>query len=261
MGVRTSHDVGLKVGRNNSLALGDLVADVDIVAQLDTLARAAHATYDLAAGETGVQVDFGDVAEARLVYIEADGEIQVTPGAPGAATAAEREGSLGTFPTGFTGGETASFDVDNFGTVLVTFTSAAQLLADVRNEINAAFALAGFLSGGLPYAPARDNGLGELLILSPTTGASSEVEVVAGGTALAALGLTAGVNAIPGQTPLQLYRPCNTGSSTLSVGVKSFLCASMRTTSLTLDNLDTANSVSVTVVVAGDVLSEPPAGV
>ena len=262
MGVRTYHDLTFQVGRDNSLVSGNLIADIALAGQLDTLARAISTVIDLDAAETGFVVDFGDIAEARFVYIEADGEISVTPGAPGAPTAAAATGAAGTFPTGFIGGETLSLDVDNFGTVVVTFTSGAQLAQDVVNEINAAFALAGFLSGGLPVTVALVFG-GEIRIASPTLGAASEVEVVAGSAGvLATLGLstgiTNGVNAIAGQTPIQLYRPANISNPSLSDGVKSFMLATMRTTSLTIDNLDTASGVTVTVVIAGDVLTTPP---
>ena len=261
MGVRTLHDLSLQVGRDNSLVSGELIADIALNAQLDTLARAKVCTLDLDAGETNVDVDFGDVAEARIVYIEADREIQVTPGAPGVATAAIVTGSGGTFPTGFVGSETLDLDVDNLGEVNVIFTSAAQLAQDVANEINAAFALAGILSGGVPVSPATVSA-GELRFTSPSTGALSEIDIKATSGTLAVLGLTAavsnGVNAIAGQTPFQLYRPSNTSNETLSEGVKSFALMSLRTTSLLIDNLDTANAAKVTVVIAGDVLASPP---
>ena len=265
MGVRTFHEITFRVGRENSLLSGDLIGDMNLNVQLDTLARAKSCTLDLAPGESNVVVDFGDVAVARIIYIEADREIQVTPGAPGLATAAIVTGVAGSFPTGFTGGlpETLTLDVDNFGPIVTSFSADASLAQDVVNAINAAFGLAGFLSGGEPKIIASLFG-GELRFTSPTTGELSEVEVVEGTAGvLATLGLTAavtnGVNALSGQTPFQLFRPANTSNPSLSDGVKSFALMSLRTTSLLIDNLDSANPAKVDVVIAGDVLTTPPA--
>ncbi len=258
MGVRTNVELTFQIGRDNALL--NFVSDEELSQLLDTLDHGESGIYTLAAGETNRAVSFGDVAEARLVYICSDNDIRVTPGAPGLATAASRDGVAGTFPTGFTGGETLELDVDNFGSIITTFTSGASLLADVNNEINAAFALGGFLSGGLPFAPLRDNGGGEMRILSPTTGIASEVEVVAGSAGvLATLGLSAGVtlgvNAIAGQTSLELQRPASTAFKT---GLRTFFLGTLRTTSLLLDNLDTASAARVVVAIAGDVLATPP---
>lgn len=252
MGVRTNVDLTFEVGRNNKLDV--LEAEGSLQSLLDTLARTESGTYSLAKGETNVQVDFGDVAEARIVYIEADREVTVTPGAPGLATKAQVDGSGGTYPTGFTGGETLNVEIDNGGVLNVSFESGDSSLAQVVNRINSVAAL----NGQGPVA--SDNGSGELRLEGLTTGVSSEVDIQ-GGTALATLGLSAAVtngqNAVSGQTPLQLYRPANIGDAQLSDGVKAWALMSLRTTSLLLDNPDPDNPVEVKVIVAGDVLLEP----
>ena len=178
MGVRTSSEIVFQIGRNN--ALTDKVFDETLDSILDTLDHATVHEATLEASESNYVVPFGDVAQSRIVYIKADGAVRVTPGG-GAATQASIDGSGGSYVTGFGGGETLQVDIDNGGTITVTFDAADQSLTQVINRINAAAALAGVVGpGNIPATIARDNGGGELQLLSPTTGVSSEVEVLAG---------------------------------------------------------------------------------
>ncbi len=90
-------------------------------------------------------------------------------------------GSSGTYPTTFTGGETIILEMNNDGnTQTITFTSGAQTLAQVIDEINPQ----------LQVGYADDNG-GELRLTSDKAGTGSEIDIT-GGTALATLGLSTG---------------------------------------------------------------------
>lgn len=259
MGVRTNSEITFQIGRDNALL--DFIADFELGAILDTLDHATSHNATLAAGESGHIVPFGDVAECRLIYIESDGDIRISPGGA-AATAAQIDGVGGSYPTGFAGGEELPLEIDDTFAFTVTFTVGASVLVDVINEINAAAALAGVVGpGSIPATIARDNGGGQLRLISPTTGASSEIDILAG-SALAALGLvegvTNGVASIPGQTPITLRRPANPAGASAAAGVKSYLLATLVTSSLLIDNLDSANEASIVVALAGDLLLNPP---
>lgn len=93
-----------------------------------------------------------------------------------------------TFPTGFSGGETLITQVDSFGSVTTTFTSGAQTAAQVANEINASYALAGIA------AVATVATSGQITLTGFLTGVSEGAVNVTGGTAQAALGFTSGSN-------------------------------------------------------------------
>jgi hypothetical protein len=248
MGVRTNVELTVQLGQNNQLV--DFIFERDLTALLDTLDHATAIVATLADAETNFVVPFGDVAEARLVYIEADGEVDVTFGGV-LATAAIVTGVGGTYPTGFVGGETLELDIDNGGSFTVTFTVGASLLADVINEINAAAALTGL-------APIASDSGGQLRLTSPTTGPTSEVEVVAGGTALATLGLTAtvvnGLSGTPGTSPVSVRRPADPAGASAAAGVDAFLLATVRTTSITVDNL-AGQEVRLRVALAGDLVT------
>lgn len=261
MGVRTNVEIAFQIGRENSLT--NIVFDSSMQQLLDTLEHTESGTFSLDAGETNYQIPFGDVVQSRLVYIEATGPFRVTPGG-GLATSAQRDGAGGSYPTGFAGvGETLDLVVD--GTAFtVTFTAADQSLAQVINRINAAAALAGIAGvGGIPTTVARDTGGSELRIISPLTGTSSTVEVAATSAAavLTALGLvagtTTGVAASPGQTPLTALVPSSSAAGGPS-DVRAFLFASLVTGALTIDNLDSEAAITVTVALAGDLLTSPP---
>lgn len=258
MGVRTNVDLAFQIGRDNTLE--NLAFDGSLQQLLDTLDHAQVGTLTLAAGESNVVLPFGDVANARLVYVEATGPFTLTPGGV-LATSAQVDGVGGSYPTGFVGGETLTLEVDNVA-IAVTFDAADQTLDDVINRINAAAALAGLSDGSNPALPARTNGGSQLRLLSPTTGPTSEVDIQAAtASVLTALGLTVGVTngaeAVPGQSPLQLLVP----SSTAAGGpddVKAFAFMTLQTSGLTVSNVDTANSISLTYAIAGDLLTSPP---
>lgn len=258
MGVRTSAEIAFQIGRDNKLT--DKLLDEGLSSLLDTLDHATVHEATLSAGETNYVVPFGDVLQGRMVYIRGDGPIRVTPGG-GLATSASVTGSGGTYVTGFVGGETLDLDIDNGGTINVVFDAADQSLAQVINRINSFAALAGVTGdGGAPITIASDVG-SELRIASGTTGVSSEVEILAGGTALATLGLTAtvvnGVEAQAGQTPITLTKPASTAGSDAASGVPVFFFATLQTSALTIDSLDSSNEVRIMVAVAGDVVTTP----
>ena len=98
-------------------------------------------------------------------------------------------GVSGTFPTGFSGGETFDFDLVDDGTatsIAVTFTSGAQTAAQVANEINAAAALAGFG----PVASAAT----EVTLTGPKPGSNQQIVVTTANAQIgfASTGTTAG---------------------------------------------------------------------
>lgn len=260
MGVRTNSEIIFQIGRDN--ALNDLLLDETLSSLLDTLDHATVHEATLAAGESNYVVPFGDVLQARLVYIRANGAIRVTPGG-GLATSAIVTAVGGSYPTGFAGGETLTLDFDDLGSFVVTFLASDQSLADVIARINAAAVAVPVVDGaGDPVTVARDSG-GQLQLRSSLTGVGSEVEVVSGSAGvLAQLGLTAGVtngvNATPGQTPITLTKPANTSASDSAAGVPVFAFLTLQTSALTIDSLESAAEVRLTVGLAGDLLTEPP---
>jgi hypothetical protein len=251
MGLRTKTDLSIEVGLEN--ALDDLVFERDLCDTLDTLDRHSCKTILLEAGTSNLAVDFGDVAQGRLVYIEADGEIEVAFGGS-AATAAVVTGSGGSFtPTGFAGGETMLWEVDNVSAP-VTFEVGDTSLALVVNRINAAVALAGLAT------PVASDAAGELRLTSPSTGDSSEIDIT-GGTALATLGLsvatTNGVNANPGTSDLAIQRPADPAGASAAAGVRAFALLTINTSSLQLSNPSSTVDVNVTVLIVGDLTASP----
>ncbi len=255
MGVRTNVKITVEVGAGNNL--DNCLFSRDFVELLDTMDDSKDETGLLAAGETNRSIDLGDVQEVRLVYIEADAEVDVSFGS-GVATAAAVTGSGGTFPTGFVGAETLEIDIDDLGSVITTFTSGASLAQDVANEINAAYALAGILSGGVPVQPATVVG-GELQFTSPTTGLSSEVDVVAGSVGvIATLGLTVavtnGVDAEPGTAQYSLMRMADPAGTSIS-GLKAYLLATVQASAVLLTNPHPTTAVRYRILVVGDLTS------
>ncbi len=255
MGIRTNIDVSVQFGRDNDLT--QVAFDDAMQSLLDTLEREESGTVQLAAGESNFVVPFGDVAQARIVFLRATGPIRVTPGG-GTATSAQRDGAGGSYPTGFAGGEGLDLEIDGTA-VSVAFDAADQSVTQVINRINAAAALAGITGpGGIPATIARNTGAGQLRIVSPTTGDTSTVEVLGTSDAavLTALGHTAGVttgdNATPGSSPLTLMKPMTTSDADPGEGVPVYLLASLVTTAITIDNLDPDNAVEVTFAIAGD---------
>lgn len=264
MGIRTNVDLTVQAGRENDLA--KVAFDGGFQQLLDTLEHEESGTFTLDPAESNFSIPFGDVGQARMVYLEADGPIRVTPGG-GLATNAQRDGVAGSYPTGFTGvAENLDLKIDGVA-VNVAFTAGDQSLVQVINRINAAAALAGITGpGGVPTTIARDTGGSQLRLRSPTTGISSTVEVLSSSAAavLTALGLTVGVstgvNSTVGQTPLTLMKPANTTASDLAEGVKVYLLASLVTSALIVENLDPDNETAVAFLVAGDLVTTPPGG-
>ena len=242
MSLRTSVDLSVQIGADNDLS--NLVASRGLPTQLfDSLSNVATSTAKLAAGETNYQVPFGDVSEARLVYIEADGAIDVTLGG-GLASSASVTAAAGVY-NAFVGGETLDLEIDN-QPIAVVFDAADTTLAKIVNRINAAAALVGI-------APIAADSGGELAITSTTTGVSSEVDV-SGGTGSVTLGLTVGVtngtNATAGTSPVALRKP----TSGDSPSTRAYLLSTASCSSITIDNADALN-VEVLIVLAGDIVS------
>lgn len=259
MAIRTKSEIALQVGRNNQLT--NTLFDTELSQDLITMSHSSVHEATLDKGEANHQVPFGDVAQARLVLVQADGPVRISP-AGGIASAAKVTGSGGTFPTGFAGGEELDLEID--GTAFtVAFENADETLDEVINRINSAAMLADIRdASGDPKSVALEEG-GELQIVSPTVGESSEV-VIASSTdsaVLTTLGLTAGTtngtNAQPGQTPVELRVPSSEAAGG-PVDTQAFLFATMVTTAITLENLDPDNKLRVVVAVIGDLLTSPP---
>lgn len=216
---------------------------------LDTLAHGESGTYTLDGGEQDVPIKFGDVTQARMIYIEGDGEFTVEFGG-GTPTAAQIDASGGTYPTAFAGGETLDVEID--GTPLaVMFAAGDQTLVQVLARINYVAALAGL-------APIALDNAGEIRLQSPTTGIGSTVEVVAGGTALATLGLAAGssqgVASTPGTSPIQVRRPADVSGAGAAQGVKSYFLGTVLATSAKVSNLQADAVLNLRSFVAGDLV-------
>jgi hypothetical protein len=262
VGIRSNVELTIQLGKDNDLT--KLQLDRSWQQLLDTLEHAT--TYDatLEAGESNHAVPFGDVSQCRLVYIEADGPLRITPGG-GTSTSGQLDGVLGSYPTGFDGtADNLDLEIDG-AAVSVDFESTDQSLTQVINRVNAAAALAGIVGpGSVPTTIARNNGSAQLRLKSPTTGVTSIVEVLNTSAAgvLAALGLTAtsntGLNASPGQTPLTLLKPADTTGSDEALGVMTYLLATMVTTAFTIDNLDPDNAVNMLVAICGDLTPADP---
>lgn len=74
MSLRTKVDIQLVVGFDNDLE--DTAIERALSEMLDTCERVATTTLSLAPLELVTPIAFGDIASARLFYIEADGEIE-----------------------------------------------------------------------------------------------------------------------------------------------------------------------------------------
>lgn len=116
-----------------------------------------------------------DLEPGDIVTFQRNGVTNVT--STFNAAAAQIVGIGGTYPTGFTGGETLVIQVDDDAPKTITMTSAEQLLADVIARINLVMA-----------ATIASNVGGELALSSVIRGTDGRIQVT-GGTALATLGL------------------------------------------------------------------------
>lgn len=260
MGIRSNVEIILQLGRDNSLSL--LTFDEDFTQLLDTLDHAEDGTLTIDAGASGVSLPFGAVSQARLVYVKATGAFRLNPGGA-AATTPHKDGVGGSYPTGFAGAEHLDLKIDGTA-VTVAFLSTDQSLVQVTGRINSVGVLIPILSGGVPWTIARDNGSGQLRLISPSSGSGASVEVLSSttGSVLTALGLSVGVvtgtNSTPGQTPLTALLPASTSASDDASTVRAFVFATMATSALTIDNIDPDNTIEVTYAVAGDVVTTPP---
>lgn len=247
MGVRTNLEIAFQIGRDN--ALDDTIIDDDQQQLLDTLDHGTTGTGLLTALQTNFVIPLGPVLEARIVYILVEnGDVRVTFGG-GLATHAQIDGTGAVYPTGFFGGETLTFTLD--GTpVSISFDVLDQTLAQVINRINAACALLGF-----PTPIAQNTGSGQLRIKSATTGTSSVVQIT-GGSGRATLGLplttNTGSNATPGTSPMEIRRPADPNGATAAAGVLGVFAGTVKTTSITVDNLSD-NDTLITWGIAGDI--------
>jgi hypothetical protein len=261
MSVRTAIDIGLRVGRNNDLTQS--VFDGSLSFILDTLADAKVRTLTLAPGEANAEISFDPIEESRLLYVEATGPIRVTPGG-GLATAAMVTGDGATFPFDWAAAAELHLEIDGTAVTVVNvdeeLTSVS--LAKAVLWINLAAMNAGIVDGdGNPTTIAREHG-GQVRIVSPSVGVSSTVRILGSSdaTLLSDLGLTAGLTTgqdpQPGQSPLDLPLPVSGGAQAAGEA-KSFLLATLRSTSLTIENMDSDNTTHVTVLVAGGLLDTP----
>ncbi len=247
MSVRTYLDLEVQIGLENSL--DDSLFERSCSQLLDTLDHANAGVLTLDSLQTNVSLAFGDVTEARIVYIEAeDGDIRFTLGG-GLATAGLLDAVGAAFPTGFLGGETFDFEVD--GTLInVIFLVGDQTLTQVINRINSFCALAGFAT------PIASSNAGQLRLRSPTTGTTSSIEII-GGTSLVTLGLPVagtiglGANSTPGTSPIELRRPANPAGASAAAGVKAIFYGTVKTSSIVVDNLS-SNTTKVRFAIVGD---------
>jgi hypothetical protein len=253
MGTRIQTSLDLIAGFDNSLD-NKAFGGAGVLSELiDTLEHPQTGEYVLAAGELDTAVDMGDITEARLVYLEGDSEFEVVFNGT-AATGGIITGAAGTFPTLFAGGETLLFSIDATP-ITVTFDALDQTLTDVVARINHAAALMGFLSNPVAFAVG-----GEVQLRSPTVGGSSVVDVT-GGTGAATLGVavstSTGVAAGGiGTNAIAVERPADPAGASAAAGLKAYLLATVKTTSVRLSNPG-ANSVRIKVFMAGDLIIAP----
>jgi hypothetical protein len=260
--IRTNVELAVEVGARGSLD-EPVFGPKSIQAVLDTLDHVSSGTFKLEGGEANYDVPFGDVEQSRIVFLQADGPIRVTPGG-GVATGAIVTGVGGSYPTGFTGvNQNLDFEVDGTA-IAVDFESTDQSLAQVVNRINAAAALAGILGpGSIPTTVARSSG-GQLRFVSPTTGEDSEINILntSAAAVLTALGLTSGStvgeDSAGASDPITLMQPAAGESDACddSEGVQVYLLATLVTGSLVVENLDPDTEVEVVYMVAGDLTTD-----
>ena len=246
MGVRHSVEMTLDVGLGATVSPALFSGSVSQL--MDSLARVESGTYELGAGEQNVQVDFGDVTQARLIWIDADGALEVTLGGT-VGTVATLLGAGGTFPTAFVGGEAFSFKVDGV-TVAGTFLSGDQSAAQCAQRLNAAAVLA-----GLAFLPFAVEG-GQIRVSGANASLAGKVEVVTVNAAIGFASLTSdlGTNPLTSSAPIQLRKPIDAGASSAD-GVSVFALLTAVTNSVTLSSLETSKVTTARVAIVGDVLS------
>ena len=241
----TSNDTGLKLFGGGGSQLSEI---------LDTLAHSTAATYELGAGESDLDIDLGDISEVRWLYIEADGDFELSFGVV-AATSAVIDAVGGSYPTGFVGGEALALDVDGVA-IALTFEATDQTVDQVVARINYEAALAGFLSQPVAFKVG-----GQVRLQSPVVGLSSTAEVVSGDAAvLTALGLSVGTaqgdTATPGTSNLVIPQPADASGVGGAEGVKAYILTTAQATSIKLTNPG-SGPLKLQVYLAGDLVSTP----
>lgn len=165
----------------------------------DLLAERATGIGDAALQGGGIRPYGTELVDIPL--IPDDKPVTVVTATSG-STKGTRYGPFDIFASGASQNNQLKIDVDNAGAVTVVLTAGTHETVEIARQINAA----------LGVDVAFDDGEGRLLLKSPTTGTTSEIDIQAVATdAYATLGLTAGV-----------YAGVNAGSSS-SVKEGTFL--------------------------------------
>lgn len=238
MALRHSVEMALQVGQDQTL--DEKIFDGAISLLIDTCEHAEAGVYTLAANELNVAIGFGDVALSRLIWIEADGDIEVSiGGTPG--DAATLLGAGGTFPTNFAGGEAFSFEADGVA-ITGTFLVGDQSLQACVNRINAAAMLA-----GLAYVPMTVVG-GQMRITGALASEAGTVDVL---VANATIGFPA-ITSATGTDASGAYAPEILVGAENEDATQTFYCATVRTSSLVISNRE-AEVTNVRVCIVGDV--------
>jgi hypothetical protein len=249
MGIRTSVSLVLQAGTENDLA--NLIFDGSLSEILDTLDKATVVVGDVDNSEGNVPIDKQDVTTIRLLYIEADGDLDVFLGGI-AATTAKVVGIGAAFPIAPVGGETLDLEVDSVS-FTVTIDAADTTLAAVIARVDAAAAF-----NGLDRISSDEGG--QLALTSNTDGSGSQVKIVSGtASLLTALGLVAGTESIgkdatPDSDPIRLRQQADPATAE---DLKAYFLAALTTSSVTVANPDADNSVRYRIVMVGDLVDPP----
>lgn len=249
MSLRLNAELAVLIGFNNQTTTpafeGDLSEVVDTLENLQSGGGELDASGNLA-------LDMGGVTAGRFLWIEADGELDVTLNGA-AATAAQADAAGASYPVAPTGGETLTFDLDGTS-ITVTFQSGDTSIANVVNRVNSAIALA-----GLATPVASDNG-GQLRLTSRTLGTLSLLENF-GGTFLATLDPSGGLVDAQGlgpagaSAPVSLARMGQPSGSTVAT-LKSYLVQTALFSGVTISNPSSTAAVTYRYAIAGDLAPE-----
>lgn len=146
-----------------------------------------------AVGDSWIELPLSDVlATIQFLALMTQSSVRLRIGAEEAMI----DGVAGTYPTTFAGSETLLATIDG-ASFTTTFTSGAQSVQQVVQQINAAAALAGFA-----YQPASVVA-GQVHLQGQRTGAQGAAEVT-GGSGAARLGLT-GLSAVGAGSDVDVY--------------------------------------------------------
>lgn len=244
MSLRISATLGLEVGFNNQL--DDLAFDGAIDELVDTMDNISSGTGELAAAAS-LALSMGSVTAGRMLWVEADGELDVTFGGA-AATAAEVDAVGASYPLSPAGGETLTFDLDG-NSISVTFLAGDTTVTAVVNRINSAIALAGYAT------PVASDNAGQVRLTSRTLGTLSLLETFAG-TFLATLGLsgasdTQGLGPAGAAAPVGLARLADPAGTTVGT-LKSYLLATANFTTVSITNPSATTALRYKYAIVGD---------